>query len=83
MTQHDMNLFNEGYNEGFKYAVQLMASKSLRIIDARPIDETDKEILSQTIKLQAKWLLQERVLVPYDYEVLTGKAKPVELNFDL
>jgi hypothetical protein len=43
----------------------------------------DKTIVTAKIKQKAERILQKRGLMPYSYDVLTGKAEKVELDFNL
>ena len=84
MTQEEIDKFNSGYNEGFLYAVQLMAGEAIRTIHNQPrILGVDKTIVTAKIKQKAATVLKKRGLMPYTYEVLTGKADKVELDFNL
>ena len=84
MTQTEIDKFASGYNEGFMYAVQLMAGEAIRTIHNQPrILGVDKKIVTAKIKQKAATILKKRGLIPYSYDVLTGKAENVELDFTL
>lgn len=85
MDNKDFDLFNKGYNEGFMYAVQLTTSKILHLINNHPLWmlKSDKAIAEAKIKIMAKRILQKRGCVPYDYDVIMGKEKAVELDFNI
>lgn len=84
MTQTEIDKFTSGYNEGFMYAVQLMAGEAIRTIHNQPrILGVDKTIVTAKIKQKAATILNKRGLMPYSYDVLTGKAEKVELDFNL
>lgn len=84
MTQEEKQKFESGYNEGMMYAIQLMASESLRIVGAySSLLRSDKVFLSARIKMTAKHILQRKGIVPSDHEVFIGKAEPVDLDFNM
>lgn len=84
MTQEEMQLFDRGYNEGVMYAIQLMAREALCIVATQlHLLEPDRAQMSARIKMQAKRLLQKRGLVPFEYDVMMGKAEDVELDFNI
>lgn len=84
MTQEEMQLFDRGYNEGVMYAVQLMAREALRIVATQNcLLKSDRVQMSARIKMQARRLLQQRGLVPFEYDVMMGKAEDVELDFNI
>ena len=84
MTQTEIDKFASGYNEGFMYAVQLMAGEAIRTIHNQPrILGVDKTIVTAKIKQKAATILKKRGLMPYSHDVLTGKAEKVELDFNL
>ena len=78
-----MKKFESGYNEGFFYAAQVVASEVIRLINNHcwmlPSDKT--QAVAQ-IKLSTRVILERRKLVPTTYQVLRG-AEDVPLNFDL
>ena len=84
MTQTEIDKFASGYNEGFMYAVQLMAGEAIRTIHNQPrILGVDKTIVTAKIKMKAEKILQKRGLMPYSHDVLMGKAEKVELDFNM
>lgn len=85
MTPEEIKKFESGYNEGFLYAAQVVASHILRSIDQHGswILPGDRDAVKAQLKLTTRYILERRKLVPTTYQVLTGKAEPVELNFNL
>lgn len=78
-----MKKFESGYNEGFFYATQLVASKMIRLVNQHNwVLPADKAKAIAEIKLSTRRVLEARKLVPTTYEVLRG-AEDVPLNFDL
>lgn len=84
MTEQEFQKYNSGYNEGFFFAAQALASRILRLIDNHPswMLEPDKRQAKAEIKLVTKYLLQKRRIIPTSYDVITGKAENVEINFN-
>ena len=84
MTPEEMQKFNSGFNEGVMYAVQLMASEAIRIINTQScVLNSERMQIRGRIKMNAKRILQHRGLVPFDYDVMTGKAENVVLDFNM
>lgn len=78
-----MKKFESGYNEGFFYAAQMVASEVIRLINNhRWMLPSDKKQAVAQIKLSTRAILESRKLVPTTYQVLRG-AEDVPLNFDL
>lgn len=84
MTEQEFQKYNSGYNEGFFFAAQALASRILRLIDNHPswMLEPDKRQAKAEIKLVTKHLLQKRRIIPTSYDVTTGKAENVEIDFN-
>jgi len=77
--------FESGYNEGFFFAAQAVASMAIRLINNHPswmLDPSRKQAIAE-IKLATKHILNKRGLIPTSYEVITGKAEDVPVDFDL
>lgn len=84
MTQDEIKLFNKGYNEGYMHAIQLMASECINIVNIQnTLLNSDRKQMNAKIKMTAKHILQKRKLIPYEYDIMTSKAEPVELNFKM
>lgn len=77
--------FQSGYNEGFFYAAQVVASMAIRLINNHPswmLDPSRKQAIAE-IKLSTKRILNKQGLIPTSYEVIMGKANDVPVDFDL
>lgn len=85
MTKEEMQKYESGFNEGLMYGVQLTVSEILRIINNHPtwLLKPDKISAEAHFKMAAKHILQRRGLLPYEYDIMTGKAEPVELDFNM
>lgn len=85
MTKEEMAKFESGFNEGFLYAAQVVASEVLRSIDNHPswMLPPHRTQAKAQIQLTTRFILEKRKLIPTSHQVLTGKAEPVELNFNL
>lgn len=84
MNEELLQKFTSGYNEGMFYAVQLMASEAIRIVhSASTVTPKDREVLALRMQMRAKEILKRRGLIPYDYDVLTGKKDAVQLDFNM
>lgn len=81
----DMKKFESGYNEGFFYAAQVVASNVLRLIDQHPswMLEPSRRQAKAEIRLATKNILQKKGLIPSSYAVMTGKAEDVPVDFNL
>ena len=84
-SKEKFETFDNGYKEGYLMAAQQVASKVLRLIDDNPswMLKTDRERAKTHIKLSTKYLLQHRGIIPYTYDVLTGKKDDVPLDFNI
>lgn len=85
MTKDEMQIYNSGFNEGFLYAAQVVASAIIRSIHNHPdwmLQNYRTQAVAQ-IKLTTRYILQKRKIVPTKYEVIRGKAKDVNLDFDI
>ena len=77
--------FESGYNEGFFFAAQAVASTVLRLIYNHPswmLEPSRKQAVAE-IKLATKHILNRRGLIPTSYEVMTGRAEEVPIDFYL
>lgn len=84
-TNNEITKFESGYNEGFFFAAQAVASMAIRLINNHPswmLDPSRKQAIAE-IKLATKHILNKRGIVPTTYEVLMGKAVDVPVDFDL
>lgn len=85
MANDDITKFDSGYNEGFLFAAQAVASTVLRLIYNHPswmLDSSRKQAVAE-IKLATKHILQKRGLIPSSYEVMRGQAEEVPVDFNL
>lgn len=83
MTTEEMKKFESGYNEGFLYAAQVVASEVIRLINThRWMLPSDKKQAVAQIKLSTRAVLEHRKLIPTTYQVIRG-AEDVPLNFEL
>lgn len=85
MTQEEIQKFETGYNEGFFFAAQAVASTVLRLIDNHPswMLEPDRKQAKAEIKLATKHILRKRKLIPTGYQVIMGQAEEVPVDFNL
>ena len=84
-NEEKMAAFDSGYNEGFLFAAQAVASRVLRLIYNHPrwMLESDRKAAIAEIKLTTKYCLQKRGVIPSSYKVMIGKAEDVPVHFDL
>ena len=77
--------YEKGFRSGYLQAVQETVSVIRRLIDNHPswMLEPERRVSKASINLAAKHLLQKRGCVPYDHDVITGKAEKVSLDFDM
>lgn len=80
-----MQKYDSGFNDGFLYAAQVVASAIIRDINNHPswMLEPERKQAIASIKLTTRYILQKRKLVPTTYEVLRGLAEDVNLDFSL
>lgn len=85
MTQEEMQKFDSGFNEGFIYAAQVVASAIIQNINNNPsrMLPNDRMAAVADIKLTTRHILQKRGLVPTYYEVIREPTKEVKLDFNL
>lgn len=84
-TNTEITKFESGYNEGFFYAAQAVASIVIRLINNHPswmLDSSRNQAIAE-IKLATKHILNKQGLIPTSYEVMTGKAQEVPVDFNL
>ena len=80
-----MAKFESGFNEGFLYAAQVVASAIIQSINNHPkwmLPNDRKQAVAQ-IQLTTRYILQKRELGPTTYQVLRGQAEDVKLDFNL
>ena len=84
-TSDKIQAFDSGYNEGFFFAAQAVASRILRLIDNHPswMLEPSRRQAKAEIKLITKHILQKRGIIPSSYQVMTGVAEDVPVDFNL
>ena len=81
----EITKFESGYNEGFFFAAQVVASMAIRLINNHPswmLDSSRKQAVAE-IKLATKHILNKRGLIPTSYQVMTGQAEEVSVDFNL
>lgn len=85
MNKEDMQKFESGYNEGFFFAAQAVASVVLRLIDNHPswMLDPERRQAKAEIKLATKHILEKRGVIPTSYQVMTGRAEDVPVDFNL
>ena len=85
MTQEEMQKFDSGFNEGFIYAAQVVASAIIQNINNNPSRMLPNAMMAAVadIKLTTRHILQKRGLVPTYYEAIREPAKEVQLDFNL
>lgn len=85
MTQEEISKFDSGFNEGFLYAAQVVASAIIRNINEHPsrMLQNDRMAAVADIKLTTRHILQKRGLVPTYYKVIRDPAKEVKLDFNI
>lgn len=80
-----MTTFESGYNEGFFFAAQAVASVVLRLIYNHPswmLEPSRKQAVAE-IKLATKHILNKRGLIPTSHQVIMGQAEEVPVDFNL
>ena len=85
MTKEEMQKFESGFNEGFLYAAQVVASAIIQSINNHPrwmLPNDRKQAVAQ-IQLTTRYILQKRKLVPTTYQVMRGQAEDVKLDFNI
>lgn len=85
MTKEEIKKWESGYNEGFLYASQVVASAIIRSINNHPtwMLPRDREQAKAQIKLTTRFILEKRKLVPTSYQVMQGQAEDVKLDFNI
>ena len=85
MTKEEMQKFESGFNEGFLYAAQVVASAIIRTIQNHPkwMLPNDRTQAVSQIQLTTRYILQKRKLVPTIYQVMRGQAEDVKLDFNI
>lgn len=80
-----MQKFDSGFNEGFLYAAQVVASAIIRSINNNPkwMMPNDRRQAVAQIQLTTRYILQKRKLVPTTYQVMRGQAEDVKLDFNM
>ncbi len=85
MTKEEMAKFESGFNEGFLYAAQVVASAIIRNLNNHPswMLPADRQRATAQIKLTTRFILEKRKLVPTTYQVMRGQADEVKLDFNI
>lgn len=82
--QQKFETFNQGFNEGFLCAAQIVAGNIIREINNRNwILPGDKAQASASIRLITRNILERRKIIPTTYQVMRGQAEEVKLDFDM
>lgn len=84
-NKEHFEVYENGYREGYFQAAQAVASVVLRLIDNHQswMLKPEREQSRASIKLATKHVLQKRGIIPFSYDVITGKAEDVPVNFDM
>lgn len=85
MNKSETDKFDSGYNEGFFFAAQVVASEVLRLINNHPswmLEPSRRQAVAE-IKLATRHILLRRGLIPSSYDVMTGKAEDVPVDFNI
>lgn len=84
MTKDEMQKYDSGFNEGFLYAAQVVASAIIRTIHNHPkwMLPNDRTQAVAQIRLTTRYILQKRKLVPTTYQVMQG-AEDIKLDFNI
>lgn len=85
MTKDEIQKYESGFNEGFLYAAQVVASAIIRTIHSHPewMLTNDRTQAVAQIRLTTRYILQKRKLVPTTYQVIREQAEDVKLDFDI
>lgn len=85
MTKDEIQIYDSGFNEGFLYAAQVVASAIIRSIHSHPewMLKNDRTKAVTQIQLTTRYILQKRKIVPTKYEIIQGKAKDIKLDFNI
>ena len=85
MTNEEIQKYDSGFNEGFLYAAQVVASAIIRSINNHPIWmlPSDRKQAVAQIQLTTRYILEKRKLIPTIYQVLRGQAEEVKLDFNI
>lgn len=69
------------YNEGILIAVKETRAKMIEIIQQHNggITPAAKQQLVAAVELAAKWMLIKRGILPYSYDIISGKVKIEEI----
>lgn len=80
MTEGERQKFESGYNEGYWMGIgdaMKMALEVIKTASSNHILDSSKTYLTATLELKVKSALQKKKLLPYSYDVITGKAEDV------
>lgn len=85
MTKEEMQKFESGFNEGFLFAAQVVASAVIRSLNNHPtwMLPGDRRKAVAQIQLTTRFILEKRKLVPTAYQVMRGLAEDVKLDFNM
>lgn len=85
MTEEYYKRIEASFNEGLLFAVQATTGKMIEILQQHNsgIAPAAKQQLVAAFELAAKRMLVKRGIMPYSYDVISGKVENVELDFTL
>ena len=85
MTKEETQKYDSGFNEGFLYAAQVVASAIIRSIHSHPewMLQNDRTQCVAQIRLTTRYILQKRKIIPTTYKVIRGQAEDVKLDFNI
>lgn len=78
MNKEQIELFGKGHDEGYWQGFGEAMKIALEVIaTAHPkyLLDPHKVVLSSTISMRGKSVLQKKKMLPYSYDVITGKAE--------
>lgn len=84
-NKEHFEVYENGYREGYFMAAQQLASTVLRLINNHPswmLDPERRAAIAE-VKLATKHMLVRRGIIPSSYDVISGKAEEVKLDFDM
>lgn len=77
--------YEVAYNEGILFAAQAIASRVIRLMNNGNIKmlPTDRVAATAWVRSTAMRFLEGRGIIPTSYDVMTGKAEEVVLDFNM
>ena len=85
MDNETFRQYEVAYNEGILFAAQAVASRVIRLMNNGGIKmlPTDRVAATAWVRLMTMRFLEDRGVIPSSYDVMTGKAQEVELDFNM